>query len=66
MPAQPPCRRQHLLQQHPLLQMPHIDIYSTFTKATDRIYAPGDTHWNIKGKQLWVDEVNKVLVSLPK
>lgn len=54
------------LQQHPLLEMPHIDIYTTFTKATDRIYAPGDTHWNIKGKQLWVDEVNKVLVSLPK
>ena len=50
-----------LIQNDPHLSMSVIDIYSIFKNNPDIYYLPGDTHWNNKGKQLWVDLVNKTL-----
>jgi len=50
-----------LIQNDPHLSMSVIDIYSIFKNNQDIYYLPGDTHWNNKGKQLWIDLVNKTL-----
>ena len=51
------------LQSHPAFTMQVIDAYATFKKSTDVLYFTGDTHWNNKGRQLWLDLVNEKLVN---
>ncbi len=51
-----------LIQNDVRLKMKVIDIYSVFKKSSDLYFLPGDTHWNFKGKQLWLDVVNEQLM----
>jgi len=46
---------------HPDLKSKYIDIYNLFRSCNYAIYRTDDSHWNGKGIQLWVDEVNKKL-----
>ena len=48
-----------MIQNDARLRMKIIDIYTTFKQSNDVYYLPGDTHWNHKGKQLWLDMVNE-------
>jgi hypothetical protein len=50
-----------LLQNDPNLRIPVIDIYTAFKKSPEVYYLPGDTHWNKKGCELWLDIVNDTL-----
>ena len=49
------------VQKDPQLRMKVIDIYTPFKSSTEVYYLSGDTHWNFKGKQLWLDVVNERL-----
>ncbi|MFN5319577.1 MAG: hypothetical protein ACK5CY_12120 [Bacteroidia bacterium] len=40
-----------------------ISVYHDFVKQGAIIYRRGDTHWNAKGAQLWLDKVNEGLES---
>ncbi|MCB0700040.1 MAG: hypothetical protein H6551_08580 [Chitinophagales bacterium] len=50
------------LQNDPRLKIKLIDIYSTYQNADTVLYRPGDSHWYNSGMQLWIKEVNKMLV----
>ncbi len=43
------------------LKMKVIDIYTVCKTTSELLFMRGDTHWNKKGKQKWVDMVNEVL-----
>jgi hypothetical protein len=45
------------------LKMKIIDAYAAFKTSGAELYLTGDTHWNHKGKQLWLNLVNKQLVN---
>jgi hypothetical protein len=49
------------LQSDPRLRMKIIDIYTPMKNANEVLYFRGDTHWNLKGLQLWLDVVNRTL-----
>lgn len=49
------------IQQHPNLKMPVIDAYKTLSKADVNIFHYSDSHWNVIGQQLWIDELNNAL-----
>ncbi len=53
-----------LLQSNPGLKIKIIDIYTVFKKTYESVYLPGDTHWNNKGRQLWLKTVNEKLLQL--
>jgi hypothetical protein len=55
-----------LIQKHPQLRMKLIDIYNAFKTIPGDFYYHGDTHWNPKGKQLWIDIVNDTLINTLK
>lgn len=44
------------IQRHPRLQVPVIDVYSSYKKSRQPVYAIGDSHWNCLGQQLWLQE----------
>jgi len=50
------------IQQHPNLKMPFIDSYSSLNSGGEKLFDKGDTHWNCEGKQLWINEVNKLIL----
>lgn len=52
------------LQNDPGLKMPYIDLYSIFKQYPDpaSLHRAGDTHWNNSGMQLWLKQVNEVLM----
>jgi hypothetical protein len=52
------------VQYHNDLKMPIIDIYKVFLNTKVQVYYNSDTHWNIHGFQLWLDEFNKILTSI--
>ena len=39
----------------------YISVYEDFVKHGAAVYRRGDTHWNAKGAQLWLDKVNEEL-----
>ena len=43
--------------------MKFIDVYTIFKKNKKQIYRRDDSHWNNYGVRLWVDEVNRKLLS---
>lgn len=45
------------------LKFPCIDCYHVFKNTIDQIFMNGDSHWNDKGMQLWINEVNKILIN---
>ncbi len=49
------------VQQHPLLQTPFIDIWTTFSKNRQTVYSLSDTHWSCQGQMLWLEEINRRL-----
>jgi uncharacterized protein YcgL (UPF0745 family) len=49
------------VQQHPLLQTPFIDIWTTFSQHRQTVYSLSDTHWNCQGQMLWLEEINRRL-----
>lgn len=53
------------IENHPALKMRTISMYNIYKKETRQIYSKGDTHWNNQGLQLWLAEVNKMLLSYP-
>ncbi len=50
-----------MIQNHPRLRMKVINVYDAFKKSDEVLYLSGDTHWNLKGRQKWLDIVNGVL-----
>jgi hypothetical protein len=53
------------VQGHPKLQIPVIDVYSSYKSAPQSPYALGDTHWNCTGRALWLDSVQSLLLERP-
>lgn len=51
------------LQHDPALRMKVIDAYYTFKNSQEVLYLTGDTHWNNKGRQLWLDLLNEKLLN---
>jgi hypothetical protein len=49
------------LQSDTRLKIKVIDVYSAFKRSQDVLYLPGDTHWNHKGRQIWLDMINEQL-----
>ncbi len=49
------------VQRHPGLRVPTVDVYSQYTRASQPVYQPGDTHWTCYGRELWLSEVRRVL-----
>lgn len=49
------------LQQDATLKMKCIDVYSIYKETSEKIYRPGDSHWNNVGMQLWLEAVNDTL-----
>ena len=52
-----------LLQDDPRLKIRVIDAYTALRNTTGVFYLPGDTHWNDKGRQLWLDIVNEKIAA---
>jgi hypothetical protein len=48
-----------LIQNNKELKLELIDVYNIFKKNGKSYYLINDTHWNSKGLQTWVNEVNK-------
>lgn len=44
------------------LKMKTISVYDRFQKEAGKVYRPGDTHWNNHGLQLWLNQVNEMLL----
>jgi len=53
------------IQSNPNLSMPIIDTYLSFSAQKTPLYDVGDTHWNCKGKSIWIDKVNQILRNKP-
>lgn len=51
------------VQSHPGLKTPVLDVYTTFKAEKDpsSLYFASDSHWNLKGFQIWVDKMNEYL-----
>ncbi len=45
------------------LMIPVIDTYSEFKKKPSKYYLKSDSHWTCEGRNLWLNKVNKILVS---
>jgi hypothetical protein len=52
-----------LIQTDPRLKIKVIDSYFMLGATPDSFFYRGDTHWNLHGKQKWVDKVNKLIVN---
>lgn len=50
-----------LLESHHELDTPPISTYHLFRQTNERIYRRDDSHWNGKGLQMWVNEINRRL-----
>ena len=50
------------IQNDPHLRMKIIDAYGLLNSEPQRYFYHGDTHWNMDGKQRWVDMVNEKLM----
>ena len=53
------------VQQHPRLRMPVVDVYGVYRNAREPIYALSDSHWNCRGRALWLQTVNRQLFAVP-
>lgn len=51
-----------LVQYDPRLRMKIIDLYKVFKERPELYYEHGDTHWNNRGKAVWINTVNEILV----
>jgi hypothetical protein len=45
------------------LNVPFIDCLNIYKKINDQIFLNSDSHWNEKGMQLWINEVNNILTN---
>ena len=46
------------------LEMPLISVYKEFEKGGSKFYDLGDSHWNCKGAQIWINKVNDKLLNM--
>ncbi len=51
------------LQQDSALRMKTLDVYSRFKNTQADVYKHADTHWNMTGKQLWINMINEMIAS---
>jgi hypothetical protein len=51
------------LETNAALKIKLISMYDLFEHAPPGIHRPGDTHWSNAGLQIWLSEVNKMLLS---
>jgi hypothetical protein len=49
------------IQNSPELKMKVVDIYSTYKKTTIPVYAISDSHWNLDGAHIWLNQFNNAL-----
>lgn len=49
------------VQRHPELRMPVIDAYGLLKPGGAGVYERGDSHWNCRGRALWLKAVNERL-----
>jgi hypothetical protein len=49
------------VQLYPGLEVKFIDMVGPFMRGKEKLFDKGDTHWNCEGKQIWIDQVNKLL-----
>jgi len=49
------------VQQHPALRVPVIDAYTPMRESREPVYAPSDSHWNCRGRAIWLEAVNRQL-----
>ena len=45
------------------LKVPVIDTYSEFKKNPSQYYLKSDSHWTCAGRDLWLNKVNKILLT---
>lgn len=48
------------------LKIPFIDVYSVYKNTSLNPYYVSDTHWNMTGAYMWLNEVNKELSSIQR
>jgi len=51
------------IQNHHNLKMPIINIYDIFSQTKKQIYLNSDTHWNMDGFDMWLNEFNLKLLN---
>ena len=54
-------RKAELLEDYTLLHPQFISVYKAFKNCKTQVYRRDDSHWNGRGIQIWIDEVNKKL-----
>jgi hypothetical protein len=47
-----------------VLGIPYIDVWELYKQSPALYYKHGDSHWNVKGKQLWLDCVSERIQQL--
>jgi hypothetical protein len=47
------------VERHSDLRVPLIDVYNLFKATSKQIYCNADTHWNLNGFNIWLNEFNK-------
>jgi len=49
------------VQEHPGLRLPVVDAYSLLQPGGAKVYERSDSHWNCRGRALWLKAVNERL-----
>ncbi len=52
------------IQNNPYLRVKILDIYNELNQPGEDYFCHGDTHWNYKGEQKWLELVNKQLMKV--
>jgi hypothetical protein len=67
VPGMGPLPYNHLIervQQSPRLAIPAIDVYTPYVASSVPLYENSDAHWNCAGRQIWLQEVTKKLITV--
>ena len=51
------------VQNSPQLEIPIIDTYTEFKKNPTKYYLKSDSHWTCEGRNIWLNKVNKIILS---
>lgn len=49
------------IQNHPSAKFNYIDVYRSFKEEKSSVFYCNDSHWNDRGKKIWLDKVNDLL-----
>ena len=65
-PARQPYNRLvERVQTHPPRHLPIVDVYTAYRQQTQPVYAHGDSHWNCRGRTIWLDSLTRQLLTQP-